>query len=175
MTPEERSLRAAERPATAHHEAGHAWYYWRRGIAVRYVSLRPRDGSLGLTVRRTPGRESWPNLAENALAGIVAEALYQQRESEPEYGLEPADYITGAWMLNRDGDSAILAGSRQALAAGSSDVAAAIERHQQEQARFLWESLAEAWPLIEEAAALILSSPRATSGRALFAAFDRRQ
>lgn len=69
---------AAQREATAYHEAGHGVLDVVTGQRFRYITLRPRDpGRTGhVMVDRTAQAGWWHNEAAAAFAGVIAEDMW---------------------------------------------------------------------------------------------------
>lgn len=75
---------------TAFHEAGHLWAYNHYGLAVRYATIRPRQGLLG-RVAVWPRRVGIAQKMVIASAGPVAEAMYTVAEARHTFQYEDDD------------------------------------------------------------------------------------
>lgn len=64
----------------ATHEAGHVWAYWYWGLPIRYVTIRPREGSNGVTRTWGPRQiDAW-QASHVAASGLIAEAMHYADE-----------------------------------------------------------------------------------------------
>ena len=89
--------------ATAFHEAGHAWAYRLRELPLRYVTTRPRDGSLGICRPWKPRRIDPYDAMFTASAGPVAQAIWSQ-QMYPDDGYDWHDYLVGAVLCGGHDD-----------------------------------------------------------------------
>lgn len=99
---------AALRASTAHHEAGHAWAYYRHGLPLRYATIRPRTrGHLGHCIPWKPRRIGPMESAFIAAAGPMAQAVWdEQAEPEPDEFIDWRDYVMGAVLTGGHDDLA---------------------------------------------------------------------
>lgn len=138
-----------ERVVTAYHEAGHMLAYRLLGLPFRYATIRPRDPScLGVVQVWAPRRIGGLESAQLAWAGLLAEARYSH--SQDVEGLDLEDYEFGAYLVNRDGDTATLDGH------AFGDVGQQLVRR--------WFDFL--WPVVERYAALLLAESTVTGKRA---------
>jgi hypothetical protein len=90
---------------TAIHEAGHAWAYWRVGLPLRYITLRPADPqTVGLCRPWRPRRIPGATMALVASAGPIAEAMEQEMRGADDPWFDWNDHLLGAVLAGGHDD-----------------------------------------------------------------------
>lgn len=119
-----------ERWLTAVHEAGHAWAYYRYGLPLRYVTLRPRGAAtVGMCRPWRPRPVDADANAYIAAAGPIAQAVEQWRSDASDPWREAFDdYLTAAVLWGGGHDDAAHARYYLSDAAMATAVRASLER-----------------------------------------------
>ena len=137
------------------HEAGHAWAYWRFGLSLRYITVRPSTPGLdGVCRPWRPRAVRREHLALIATCGPVAEAMHTQWLNDDE-DLDWDDYLAGAVLVGGHDD--------ERRAGGLLDDARAV--------RWIREELDRDWAGISDLADL-LRTEKTIGGRAAFRLLD---
>ena len=147
------------RAAIAHHEAGHAIAYIRRGYNFRYVTLHPRNAEeLGLVRPWRPQPMRGTDHAQISAAGPLAELCYTTISSEDPEDFDIEDLLSAFLLQARWADLGTSAGA-------DVDAYKRVYRAGTDAWRHVAEQVAEDWPVVVAVAEALLDSPRALTYR----------